>query len=298
MKLSEYFPEMEDWTPVEPEISKAPPVYDDVIQSGRYLRTTLPLSLQYSPDTLKQFNRPGISSFRIAPLSPGSAPAINSASGGVSTRVSTQISGKISAQVVAQAINQALPGAVVNETVFPSTLNNVGDSALYSRVSTDALTNHHIDPSKSGVLSVGSRAQSITTLTAYTSTTTSITVYWDGTNGSQSLTVFRDDGTNFNSPGSQTITGLTLNTLYFIYMYWDEITGGIKFASVAGAVGSPAYAYTAANNLAAQQQILRTSISLSLILATTGFTTPAAGTGSGGGGGGGGGGRGGRPPNQ
>jgi hypothetical protein len=87
MKLSEYYPSMQGATPVGPVVpAAAPPVIpNDQTQVTRYLRTTLPLPLQYSPDTLKQYNRPGLSSFRIAPLPPGGNPAVNASSTSTST---------------------------------------------------------------------------------------------------------------------------------------------------------------------------------------------------------------------
>ncbi len=98
MPLSDFYPDMKGWTSVTPDISKAqsapmvsvPPGPSQSPQSetpaSPYLRTTLPLPLQYAPDTLKQYNRPGLSSFRIAPLPPGGAAAVNSAIGSTTTQ--------------------------------------------------------------------------------------------------------------------------------------------------------------------------------------------------------------------
>jgi hypothetical protein len=84
MKLSDFFESMKGWTPVEPaSIPAAPAIPDPNSQVSGYLRTTLPLPMTYQPDTLKQHNRPGMSSFRIAPLPPNALPTLNSASGGV-----------------------------------------------------------------------------------------------------------------------------------------------------------------------------------------------------------------------
>jgi hypothetical protein len=90
MALSDFFPEMKGWTPApppdvpQPQIPNLTPTGPSQsptaeTQSSPYLRTTIPLPLQYSPDTLKQYNRPGLSSFRIAPLPPSGIPSINSA---------------------------------------------------------------------------------------------------------------------------------------------------------------------------------------------------------------------------
>ena len=156
-----------------------------------------------------------------------------------------------------------------------------------------------IDPTSAQIVSAGSRASSITTSIAYVVQPTVITFYWDGTNGSQPFQIYRDDNTIFGPfiTGSPfQVTGLTANTQYFFYPYWDETLQRIQFATLAGvSVGNPAIAFTAKNVLAAQQQILRGRLTLGTTVATSGVTTPNAGStpGSAGGGGGGGGGFGG-----
>lgn len=158
-----------------------------------------------------------------------------------------------------------------------------------------------VDPTSSQITSAGSRMSSVTTAIAWTATTTTVTFYWDGTNGSQVLRIGRDDGTVYgpNPAGSPvTVTGLTANTQYFFYPYFDETLQAVRFPTVANvAVGSPAVAFTSPNFPAAQQQILRGHVPLGLLLVSTGVTTPNSGStsgsgGSGGGGAGSGGGRG------
>lgn len=91
MPLSDFYPDLKGWTPVTPSAPSAPPSNSSSsgpsqlppssdTPSSPYLRTSLPLPLQYSPDTLRQSNRPGLSGFRIAPLPPGGVAAINAAS--------------------------------------------------------------------------------------------------------------------------------------------------------------------------------------------------------------------------
>jgi hypothetical protein len=156
-----------------------------------------------------------------------------------------------------------------------------------------------IDPTSAQIISAGSRMSSITTGLAFVAHPTSISFYWDGTNGSQPFQIYRDDNSVFGPfiTGSPfTITGLSANTTYFFYPYFDETVQQIKFATIAGvAVGNPAVAFTAKNILAAQQQILRGRLTLGTTAATSGITTPNAGStpGTAGGGGGGGGGFGG-----
>ncbi len=79
MGLSDWYPELKGWVPVEPVNPTAlPAIPTPEVQVSPYLRTVLPLPLQYAGDTIKQYNRPGLSSFRLAPLPPGGIPAINS----------------------------------------------------------------------------------------------------------------------------------------------------------------------------------------------------------------------------
>lgn len=146
-----------------------------------------------------------------------------------------------------------------------------------------ALSNPQVDPSSSQVKSAGSRASSLTTGFTFTATTTTITLYWDGTNSSQLLRIYRDDNTVAGPfAGNKLITGLTANTKYFFYPYFDEVLQVVAFVGQPGAaanpVGSPPIAYLATDILIGQQQLLRGRIPLAGNLAITGITTPAAGS--------------------
>jgi hypothetical protein len=84
-------------------------------------------------------------------------------------------------------------------------------------------------------------------------TTSGITIYYDGTNGSGSVAVYRDDGTVSNAVfGHTAVTGLAANTTYYFYPYFDQTTGGVVFVN--GGTGSPAIAFTARSITAAAQQ--------------------------------------------
>lgn len=150
-----------------------------------------------------------------------------------------------------------------------------------------------IDPTTNQINSAGSRVSSITTSISFTTTTTSVTFFWDGTNGSKPFQVFRDDGTTFGpsiAGSAYTVTGLVASTTYYFYPYFDEATLTIKFVAIGGtSIGTPSIAFTAPSYVAAQQQILRGRIPLAFQLASPGVTLPASGTGSGTGGSGGGG---------
>jgi hypothetical protein len=136
-----------------------------------------------------------------------------------------------------------------------------------------------LNPTTGQLVSAGARTGALATnFAASAPSTTSITIYWDGTNSSTVLRLYRDDGTVAGPfPGSQLVTGLVANTKYFFYPYFDEASQRVLFVSVAGAVGSPPVAYTSASIAVAQQQILRGRIPLASNLATAGFSTPAAG---------------------
>lgn len=179
-------------------------------------------------------------------------------------------------------------GAIVfTDTIVPA----AGLNYYYWVTSVDTFGNESLpQPAQCGttVGSAGSTPFSTTSSFAYTATTTSITWYWDGTNGSTTLTIYRADN-NATGPisGSQTITGLSPSTTYNFYPYWDEPTQTLKW--VTGGTGTPAYAISSAGSkVAVQQQNLRTRLPLSI--GGMQASTPAAGSGSGTGGGGGGGG--------
>jgi hypothetical protein len=111
----------------------------------------------------------------------------------------------------------------------------------------------------------------------YTSTTSSITLSWSGS-------FKRADGTSQSSSGSSVaITGLSANTTYYFYPYWDEVSGSMAFAS--GGVGLDGVAFTSNSNTGVTNQNLQSRLPVSSG-AITGATT-SSGTGGGGTGGGG-----------
>ena len=80
MPLSDFYPEMKDWVSAEnPPPAQKPQIPDPETRSTPYLRAPLPLPAQYSGDTIKQYVRPELSSFRIAPLGPSGIAAFNAA---------------------------------------------------------------------------------------------------------------------------------------------------------------------------------------------------------------------------
>lgn len=115
----------------------------------------------------------------------------------------------------------------------------------------------------------------------YTATTTSITWTWT------SLTLLRPDGTTTAIPnGSVVITGLTANTHYVFYPYYDEQLKQLLFVPGFNGVGSSsmgAIAQTSANNGATNVATMSYHVPLSI--GGVPAATPASGTGGGGGGG-------------
>jgi hypothetical protein len=85
----------------------------------------------------------------------------------------------------------------------------------------------------------------------------SITVWWDGTNSSQVISVKRADGTSFTVPkGTQTISGLTASTLYGFSVFWNiNNTGGLSFGP--GDTGTPKVAISPAAGQAVINQAIQ-----------------------------------------
>jgi hypothetical protein len=135
MPLSDYFPDMQGWTPVESPVAKTPQIPNQQTQVTNYLRATLPLPLQYSGDTVKQYNRPGLSSFRISPSPPGGQPAINSSSSGIATATFAPINNQV--QQNTTAIQNFITGTpVAGELAVFSSVNQITNGNLSGDVST------------------------------------------------------------------------------------------------------------------------------------------------------------------
>ncbi len=122
---------------------------------------------------------------------------------------------------------------------------------------------------------------------AYTSTGTTITWFWDGTNGSFILIVnWPDRSVTQVPPANIPVTGLANSTTYNFFPYFDVVQGGVFFAAdpVAG-VGTPPIAFPAAASIlvatAIQSQDNHVPLNLSNMSAST--TAGGAGGGSGGG---------------
>jgi hypothetical protein len=107
-------------------------------------------------------------------------------------------------------------------------------------------------------------------------TSNSITFYYDGTNGSSILTMYRANGEQSQvASGSTVITQLSPQTTYYFYPYFDERTQSLQW--VAGTAGNPAIAFTVQSPAAAAQMRLAHRIPLAPGTNIS-VTTPASGT--------------------
>lgn len=169
----------------------------------------------------------------------------------------------------------------------------IGQANAPPQTGLTSLQTNVIDPTSGQISSAGSRMSSVTTAIKFTTTATTVSFFWDGSNNSKPFTIYRDDGSTVGpivAGSGLTVTGLTNLVTYFFYAYWDEITQSIQFVSLPGCVGTPPIAFTAVSAPAVQQQILRGRIPIAPLMATTGIPIVAGGSGDGGSGGGGGGG--------
>lgn len=164
----------------------------------------------------------------------------------------------------------------------------------FSRVSTNVLdSSATINLVSPGLVKQGSVAPTMNTSGfAYTATTTSITWYWDGTNGSDNIVIRRSDLTiTVIPPGNITISGLSANTTYWFLPFWSPVNT-CTIGWVMGTVGVPQIAFISAditsNSVAPPAVIQQTYQNREPLSASwMSAVTPAAGSGGGSAGGGG-----------
>lgn len=129
---------------------------------------------------------------------------------------------------------------------------------------------------------------------AYTSTGTSITWYWDGTNGSKVPVITRGDGSRFTVPTSGsglTISGLSNTTTYYFLPFWN-VNNLCNIGWVQGTTGSPQIAFVLSDTtdtVNAATYFMQSTLQGNEPL-TNSFMSAATASGGGSGGGGGGGG--------
>ncbi len=157
--------------------------------------------------------------------------------------------------------------------------DQITDGTDFARVASSALTNNQVDPTKTGVMMRGSVPPTWSGSFTYASTPNSIAWSWSA------MTIARADGTTTTAGrGTVNVTGLAAGATYYFYPYWDESRMALGFVgAIASSAGSPANAFTAKTNAAAQQQALQGRIPLSQGAMIAATTTTGAGGGSGGG---------------
>lgn len=164
-------------------------------------------------------------------------------------------------------------------------------SGKFSPLDKEFVVDGKISLSNSGIVKKGSNALSITNAgfayVAENPFVDSVTLFWDGTNGSKVPTVNRSSGSAQAVPaGNIKISGLLPNTTYYVLPYWSN-QNPCSLGFALGTVGTPQICFTDTSSLTALlQQNLQQNDPLTNGFAS--FATPGTG-GSGGGGTGGGG---------
>lgn len=162
---------------------------------------------------------------------------------------------------------------------------NVIPSGLYGGIPNDLIDPISLKiPIVSGLTVAGSIPPAgVTGNFGFTATTTSITIYWDGTNGSVVLAILRADNTSVQVPSNNiTISGLTINTSYG-FLPFRSVFNNCGVGFVVGDSGTPQFAFTTAARSvqAVTQQSLTGREALTPGFIT--YSTTASGTSSGGG---------------
>lgn len=163
-------------------------------------------------------------------------------------------------------------GAYVTTTskfvgVTPSALDDSGNVKLDS----------------SSVAKVGSTAPSVISGNfSFVATENSATIYWDGTNGSQIVTVKRTDLTNEAiAGGSITVSGLAANTTYYAYPFKPVSASscmGVGWAI--GDTGVPQILFSSISTDALSQQLRQDRYPLTTGALSVSTTVAGAGTGT------------------
>lgn len=170
---------------------------------------------------------------------------------------------------------------VVVSSTFNTLRMNTGSAVgLHVPVNQNALTNGLVDPSKAGVLQLGSTVPTFVTVpfTFNATSSTALTISWPAwpiKRANKTIT-FASDTTI--PAGSIAIAGLTASTQYFYYPFWSETAKVLGWAGAGNAtsVGSPAIAQTAQADATVQLAYYQGFVPLNVLA----FTQPASGTSS------------------
>lgn len=147
-------------------------------------------------------------------------------------------------------VEAALPKKVAGNVLYSaSTLSVPGSSVVQS--------SGNIAPT--GITATGSTfAFVVQGNFGFTSNGSSITIYWDGTNGSKLLAIRRADGSNYSiTAGSMTISGLTAGVQYG-FSSFVCIAQPAMLSFVQGDAGTPQFAFSPAATPAMISEASRT----------------------------------------
>lgn len=133
-------------------------------------------------------------------------------------------------------VEAALPTKVAGQVTFSA-------SSLSVPANTAVQSSGNIAPT--GVTATGSTfAFVVQGNFAFTSNGSSITIFWDGTNGSNLLAIRRADGSNFSvTAGSMTVSGLTAGQQYG-FSAFVAIAQPSMLSFVQGDSGDPKFAFS------------------------------------------------------
>lgn len=114
----------------------------------------------------------------------------------------------------------------------------------------------------------------------FSATPSSITLYWDGTNGSQVFAIKRADGSNYTVPGgSMTITGLSPLTQYGFLPY-NKLSSQTQLSFSLGDAGMPQFAFSPSASpplIAQANQNQSMAVNESVTNSFIYFSTPSSG---------------------
>ena len=169
--------------------------------------------------------------------------------------------------------------AVVVSSTFNALRSNTGSAVgLHAPVNQSALTGGLVDPSKPGVLQLGSSVPTFVTVpfTFNATSTTALTISWPAwpiKRANKTLTTASDTTI---PAGSISITGLTAAVQYWYLPFWSEAAKVLGWAGAGNSTsaGSPAIAQTVQSDATVQAAYYQGFVPLNVLT----FTQPAAGS--------------------